>query len=186
MFPGGRKNSAGEAGTSKRPRPGKRSLTARGERSERPVAGTDAAAQADLAGRHAARTAGPLMRPGNWTTVAEAAVMVLHAAATDKVVPVRASRRTTRKGTVAVRPHRAALPRPSRRVGRVVLAFRGPRVVAFRSRPGPTRPVRYRDRGASLSRRVMKLWLTPSLPPSQVIISGGLRQPLTGTAALGL
>jgi hypothetical protein len=58
-FPGGHKDSAGEAGTSTRPRPGKRSLTARGERSERPVAGTDEAAQADPAGSHAARTASP-------------------------------------------------------------------------------------------------------------------------------
>jgi hypothetical protein len=32
----------------------------------------------------------------------------------------------------------------------------------------------------------MKLWLTPLLPRLQVIIGGGLRQPLTGTAALGL
>ena len=55
MFPGGHKDSAGEAGTNEPPRPGERSLAARRERSERPVAGTDAAAQTDRAGRHAVR-----------------------------------------------------------------------------------------------------------------------------------
>jgi hypothetical protein len=47
MFPRGHQTSVGEADTSKRPRSGERSLAAQGERSERPVAGTDAAAQAD-------------------------------------------------------------------------------------------------------------------------------------------
>ena len=69
MFPSGqRKGSAGEAGTKERcgcgqrresagkPAPGtpaarERSLAARSERSERPIAGHDAAAQADQAGK---------------------------------------------------------------------------------------------------------------------------------------
>jgi hypothetical protein len=51
MFSLRAKDSAGEAGTRKSPRPGKRSLIARVERSERPVAGNDEAAQADLTGR---------------------------------------------------------------------------------------------------------------------------------------
>jgi hypothetical protein len=58
MFPGGRKDSAGEAGTKIARVPGKIS-DRRSERSERPVAGTDEAAQADQAGRHTARTAWP-------------------------------------------------------------------------------------------------------------------------------
>ena len=52
-----RKGSAGEAGT-KLPAPRKRSLAARSERSERPVAGTDAAAQADQAGIGTSRSPG--------------------------------------------------------------------------------------------------------------------------------
>ena len=55
MFRSGHKDSAGEAGTNQRPRTGEGSLAAQGERSERPVAGTDETAQADQAGRHAAR-----------------------------------------------------------------------------------------------------------------------------------
>jgi hypothetical protein len=55
-FPGGHKDSAGEAGTRGRPAAREKISGRRGERSERPVAGTDAAAQADQAGRHAART----------------------------------------------------------------------------------------------------------------------------------
>jgi hypothetical protein len=59
MFPRGRKTSAGEAGTRNARDPGRRSWAARGERSERPVAGTDAAAQADRAGRPARRLLSP-------------------------------------------------------------------------------------------------------------------------------
>jgi hypothetical protein len=53
MFPAGpkRQDSAGAAGTnSRRPAPGKDLWSAWGERSERPVAGTDEAAQADKPG----------------------------------------------------------------------------------------------------------------------------------------
>ena len=52
MFPSGQKDSAGEAGTMNARGTGK--ISGRpGERSERPVAGTDGAAQADQAGRRA-------------------------------------------------------------------------------------------------------------------------------------
>jgi hypothetical protein len=51
MFPRGHQTSADEAGTSNARDPRERSLAAQGERSEKPVAGTDAVAQADLPGQ---------------------------------------------------------------------------------------------------------------------------------------
>ena len=70
MFPSGHEDSAGEAGTREKARgPGKDLCPARGERSERPVAGPGAVAQADQAGRpppgrHRARK-----RPARFTGV---------------------------------------------------------------------------------------------------------------------
>jgi hypothetical protein len=55
MFPGGHQDSAGEAGTKIARGTGKISDRP-GERSERPVAGINEAAQADPAGRPATRT----------------------------------------------------------------------------------------------------------------------------------
>ena len=66
MFPGGHKDSTGEAGTKIARGTGKISDRP-GERSERPVAGTDEAAQADPAGSHAARMACPWCKPDSWT-----------------------------------------------------------------------------------------------------------------------
>ena len=78
-FPSGHQARAAPAKRHhQRPRLRKRSLGARGERSERPVAGTDAAAQADPAredtaqtaasrGRHTACSAMPATDPGGWT-----------------------------------------------------------------------------------------------------------------------
>ena len=65
MFPGGHQDSAGEAGTTKARVPGKISDRP-GERSERPVAGTDEAAQADPAGSHAARATDPKCTAADW------------------------------------------------------------------------------------------------------------------------
>jgi hypothetical protein len=56
MFPSRHNNSPGEADTKRRPAARERSLPARDEHSERPVAGTNAAAQADQAGRLVGRT----------------------------------------------------------------------------------------------------------------------------------
>jgi hypothetical protein len=50
MFPRGHQTSAGEAGTSNARDQRERSMAAQGERSEKPVAGTDAAAHCDPPG----------------------------------------------------------------------------------------------------------------------------------------
>jgi hypothetical protein len=68
MFPAGprRQGSAGEAGTESRwPAPGKDLWPARGERSERPVAGTSQAAQADKAGEGQTQTRRHRRQPGS-------------------------------------------------------------------------------------------------------------------------
>ena len=57
MFPSGHKNSAGEAGTDERPRPGKDLWPPGASAARGPLRETDAAAQADQAGSHVGLTA---------------------------------------------------------------------------------------------------------------------------------